>query len=263
VGLEGLFRSDHYLAIRRTGPVGGLDAWTTIAALAARTDRIRLGTLVSPVTFRSASVLAKSVVTADHVSNGRVELGIGAGWYEAEHELYGFDFPSLGKRLDALEAQLVEINRQWQDSPEVVPRPVQRPRPPIMIGGLAKPRTVRLAVAYADEYNTFNPSVDEARQRCAAVAEAAAAAGRDPLRFSVMISCVVGRDTRDVTRRIAAYDELVGGGDPRPLAGTVSEVVDKLKAYEAVGVDRVMLQHLVHEDVEMIEVLGEVAALVA
>ena len=163
--LDGLFRSDHYRSIVRGEPAGSLDAWATLAALAARTERIRLGTMVSPVTFRPAAVLAKNVVTVDHVSGGRIELGIGAGWYEAEHDTYGFPFGTTRDRLDELDRQLAEITRQWTKADDVRPRPLQLPRPPIIVGGRARPRTVAAAVRFADEYNTVSPSVEEARER--------------------------------------------------------------------------------------------------
>jgi len=261
--LGGLFRSDHYRSIVRGEPAGSLDAWATLAALAARTERIRLGTMVSPVTFRAASVLAKNVVTVDHVSGGRVELGIGAGWYEAEHESYRFPFGTTGSRLDELDRQLDEIARQWTSAEDICPRPVQRPRPPIIVGGKAKPRTVAAAIRHADEYNTTFPSVEEARQRAAAVAEAARTAGRTPLRFSMMTGCVVGRDDAEVRDRLAAWRGVTGSDDAPPICGTVDEVASRLRDYEAAGVERAMLQHLVHEDVEMVAVLGEVAAQLA
>jgi alkanesulfonate monooxygenase SsuD/methylene tetrahydromethanopterin reductase-like flavin-dependent oxidoreductase (luciferase family) len=259
-GLEGLFRSDHYRSIVRGEPAGSLDAWAVLAALAASTERIRLGTMVSPVTFRPAAVLAKNVVTVDHISNGRAELGIGAGWYEAEHETYRFPFGTTRERLDELDRQLAEITRQLTDADDVRPQPVQRPRPPIIVGGRAKPRTVQAAVRFADEYNTVFPSVEEARDRCRILADAAREAGREPLRFSMMIGCVVGRDRADADERIAAWRALTGQDGSPGIAGTVDEVVAQLRAYEAAGVERTMLQHLVHEDVEMVAVLGEVAA---
>jgi alkanesulfonate monooxygenase SsuD/methylene tetrahydromethanopterin reductase-like flavin-dependent oxidoreductase (luciferase family) len=258
-GLEGLFRSDHYRSIVRGEPAGALDAWATLSALAARTERLRLGTLVSPVTFRPASVLAKSVVTVDRISGGRAELGLGVGWFEAEHDTYGFPFPPMPERLDELERQLAEITRQWTEADDVEPKPVQAPRPRIIIGGRAKPRTVRMAVRYADEYNTVFPTIEEARERRDLVAEAAEAAGRSPLTFSMMISCVVGRDEAEASGRLDRFREVTDGDDPL-LFGTVEQVAESLRAYEAAGVERAMLQHIVHEDVDMVGVLGELAA---
>jgi len=262
-GLDGFFRSDHYRSIVRGEPAGSLDAWATLAALAARTEHIRLGTLVSPVTFRPAAVLAKNVVTVDHVSGGRVELGIGAGWYEAEHKSYGFPFLTTRERLDELDRQLAEIHRHWLDAGDVEPKPLQQPRPPIIVGGSAKPRSVRAAVRFADEYNTPFPSVDQARERRRTVDRAAAEAGREPLRFSIMVSCVVGRDRAEARGRLEGWRGVDGAGGRPTLAGTIDEVAQALQAYEAVGVDRAMLQHMVHEDVEMVGVLGELAAALA
>jgi alkanesulfonate monooxygenase SsuD/methylene tetrahydromethanopterin reductase-like flavin-dependent oxidoreductase (luciferase family) len=253
-GLEGLFRSDHYRSIGRGDPAGSLDAWATLAALAARTERIRLGTMVSPVTFRAASVLAKNAVTVDHISGGRVELGIGAGWYEAEHETYGFPFLTTRERLDELDRQLAEITRQWTEADDVWPKPVQQPRPPIIVGGRAKPRTVAAAIRFADEYNTVFPTVEDARERKRILDDAAREAGREPLRYSMMIGCAVGRNEAELNERLG---RLPG---PPPINGTVEQVVEQLRAYEAVGVERAMLQHLAHEDVAMVELLGDVAA---
>jgi alkanesulfonate monooxygenase SsuD/methylene tetrahydromethanopterin reductase-like flavin-dependent oxidoreductase (luciferase family) len=230
--LDALFRSDHYRAIGRGDPNGALDAWGTICALAAVTSTIRLGTLVTPVTFRKPSVLAKLVTTADHISGGRVELGLGAGWYESEHSAYGFDFMTTTGRLDELDRQLAEITRQWTEADDIWPKPVQQPRPRIIVGGRAKPRTVKAAVRWADEYNTVWPTVEEARERKQRIDEAAHDAGRDPLRFSMMIE----------------------------LKGDADELEEQLRPYADAGVDRVMLQHLQHEDVERVVVLGEVAS---
>ena len=230
--LDALFRSDHYRSIARGDPNGSLDAWTILAGIAAVTTTIRLGTLVSPVTFRPASVLAKVVTTVDHISNGRVELGIGAGWYEAEHETYGFPFLTQRGRLDELDRQLAEIVRQWTEADDVWPKPLQRPRPPVIVGGRAKPRTVAAAVAYADEYNTVLPTPAEAKEWKSRVDEAAANAGREPLRFSAMVK----------------------------LEGSDAELEERLRAYEAAGVERVMMQHLSHEDLEPVGRLGEIAA---
>ncbi len=230
--LDALFRSDHYRSISRGDPNGALDAWGTICGLAAITSTIRLGTLVSPVTFRRPQVLAKLVTTADHISGGRVELGLGAGWFESEHRAYGFDFMTSKQRLDELDRQLGEIVREWTEADDIWPKPVQKPHPPIIVGGRAKPRTVAAAVRWADEYNTVWPTVEEARERKRILDEAAAAAGRPPLRFSIMIR----------------------------LEGSADELEARLRAYEEVGVERAMLQHLEHEDVGRVSVLGEVAA---
>lgn len=258
-GLEGLFRSDHYRSIHRGDPAGSLDAWTTLAALAARTQRIRLGTLVSPTTFRPVSVLAKSVVTVDHISGGRVELGIGAGWFEPDHDAYGFPFGTVGERMSELERQLEEINRQWTSATDVWPKPLQKPRPPIIVGGSAKPRSVRAAVRFADEYNTVVPTLDEARERRRAVYEAAETAGRAPLRFSMMTTCVVGRDEGEVRDRLHAWADSSELDHTPRIAGTVEQVAETLREYEAVGVERAMLQHLAHRDLDMVAVLGDLA----
>src|SRR4051812_37406095 len=177
LGFEGLRRSDHYFSVSGAGERGALDAWGTINALAAVTDRIRLGTLVSPVTFRPAAVLAKLALTADHVSGGRVDVGMGTGWWEAEHEAYGFPFPPMRERMDELERQLEAVNRFWAETP---PAPVQSPRPHLVMGGQAGPRSARLAARWADEYNVLYCSPEDARERTDRVREACERAGRDP-----------------------------------------------------------------------------------
>ncbi|MGE5692007.1 MAG: LLM class flavin-dependent oxidoreductase [Pseudomonadota bacterium] len=261
-GLEGLYRSDHYLSIVRGGEAGSLDAWATLAALAARTERIRLGTLVSPVTFRPAAVLAKSVATAQEIAGGRVELGIGAGWYGAEHEAYGFAFPPVRERMDELDRQLAAIARQWDDDPDVWPKP--RPRPRVIVGGGAKPRTVRAAVRFADEYNTVFATPEECRERRRRVDGAAQEAGREPLTFSLMTGAVVGRDEAELAERVARFQELRGRpGETPHVTGTIEQATIRLREYEDAGVERVMLQHLDHEDVDMVHALGELARLVA
>jgi alkanesulfonate monooxygenase SsuD/methylene tetrahydromethanopterin reductase-like flavin-dependent oxidoreductase (luciferase family) len=261
--LDGLFRSDHYASLSRGAPAGSLDAWTTLAGLAAVTERIRLGTLVSPVTFRPVSVLAKSVASVDAISGGRVELGIGAGWFEPEHLAYGFPFMSARERVDELDRQLAEIERQWTVADDIWPKPVQKPRPPIIVGGNAKPRTVRAAVRYADEYNTITPTLEEAQARCELVRAAARAAGRAPLVFSMLAACVLGTDEADHRRRLEAWRAFTRRDDAPGFSGTVEQVCEQLRAYEAVGVERVMLQHHVHEDVETVGLLGELAAALA
>src|SRR3954451_1709804 len=158
LGFEGLRRSDHYFSVGGADERGALDAWGTVNALAAVTQRIRLGTLVSPVTFRPPAVLAKLALPADHVSGGRIDVGMGTGWWQAEHERYGFAFPPMGERMDEVERQLGEVTRFWAETP---PAPVQQPRPRIVMGGQAKKRSAGLAARYADEYNVLYVSPDE------------------------------------------------------------------------------------------------------
>jgi alkanesulfonate monooxygenase SsuD/methylene tetrahydromethanopterin reductase-like flavin-dependent oxidoreductase (luciferase family) len=263
-GLDGLFRSDHYGAIHKAGgSVGGLDAWATLAAIAARTERLRLGTLVSPTTFRPASVLAKSVVTVDQISSGRVEMGIGAGWLESEHTIYNFPFMSAGERFDEFERQLAEIERQWTSASDVWPKPVQEPHPPIIVGGGAKPRSVRAAIRYAAEYNTAMPTLEQARERCAIVQAAAQEAGREPLVFSILAGAAIGRDEAEAQDRLRAWTNFTTLGGPPQFVGTVEQVAEQLQDYAAAGVSRVMLQQLVHTDVDMVPLLGELARAVA
>jgi alkanesulfonate monooxygenase SsuD/methylene tetrahydromethanopterin reductase-like flavin-dependent oxidoreductase (luciferase family) len=276
-GVEALFRSDHYSGFLG-GADGSLDAWATINALAARTERLRLGTLVSPGTFRHPSVLARMAVTADHISGGRITLGMGAGWHDAEHEQFGFEFRTAAWRVERFGEQLEIVHRQLnEDEPfdydgkhytlkdcDARPKPVQRPFP-ILVGGGAKRGTARPAVRFAFEYNTTTPTPDEARERRARLDEFCAEAGRDPatLPLSMMTLCIVGRDRAEVDQRLR---EL--GRDPwKPeasLIGTVDEVAERLRVYEDAGITRVMCQHLLHRDLDMVEILGrELAPAVA
>jgi F420-dependent oxidoreductase-like protein len=275
-GLEGLFRSDHYVSIDRPGSHGALEAWATLAALAPLTSRIRLGVLVSPVTFRHPSMLARSVVTADHTSGGRVELGMGAGWYEAEHREHGFPYPDVVTRMEMLAEQLQVVHGQWSEETfdfegkhyrlqglRPHPPPVQRPHPPIILGGKAGRRSAALAARFADEYNTVYATPDECRERRRRVEQAWEREGRDArtLRFSLMVGCVVGVDRDEVLRRVGQLGEddpeAFVEANPAWVIGTVDEVVERLRELQAAGVDRVMLQHLAHEDLEMVALLGD------
>jgi alkanesulfonate monooxygenase SsuD/methylene tetrahydromethanopterin reductase-like flavin-dependent oxidoreductase (luciferase family) len=272
-GIETLFRSDHYLSQGDGGGREALDAWTTLAALAARTSRLRLGTLVSPVTFRHAAVLAKSAVTVDHISGGRVEVGMGAGWMEAEHRAYGFPFPELSERLRLLVEQLETVRGQWTDGP-ALPKPVQKPHPPLIVGGTAGRGTTEPAARFADEYNTFLADPAECARRRRRLDDACERVGRDPatMRFSLMTGCLVGADDNELRERarrllVRRGDE---GGDPealleryreRGVAGTPDEVVARLDELRDAGrVDRVMLQHLQHDDLEMVALIGREVA---
>jgi F420-dependent oxidoreductase-like protein len=262
-GVEALFRSDHYVSVGGELERGSLDAWGTICALAARTTTLRLGTMVSPASFRHPSILGKLATTADHVSGGRIELGLGTGWSEVEHTAYGFPFLPMGERMDVLEEQLAIIHDgHWGDDDAYTfegnhyslrdlrarPRAVQEPHPPLIMGGNAGPRAARLAARYADEYNTVFATPEEARERRAAIVAACEAAGREPIPFSLMTSFQLG-DTPP---------------DPPAIGGSVDDVVARLREYEEVGVSRVFLQHLAHRDLETVEIIGrEVAPAVA
>jgi F420-dependent oxidoreductase-like protein len=280
-GVGTLFRSDHYLSVDDRRERGSLDAWTTIAALAAVTERLRLGTLVSPATFRHPAVLAKSVVTADHVSGGRVELGIGAGWWEREHEAYGFPLPPVGPRMDALEEQLQLVRCYWEPGPfsfegkyysakdlDALPKPVQQPRPPLILGGKGGPRSLRLAARYADEYNTVMSTAAEIADVRKRLDQACEAEDRDPasLPLSMMTGWLVGADREDLRDRAARLGHWKGEGDDgdaflaglreSTIAGTAPEAVEQLHGLEDAGLTRIMAQHLLHRDLGAIELMG-------
>ncbi len=243
-GIEALFRSDHYLSVMGEAERGALDAWGTINALAARTSSLRLGTLVSPASFRHPSILAKLAVTADHVSGGRVELGLGTGWSEAEHTAYGFPFASMKERMDVLEEQLQIVRGHWSPGPfsfhgehytleglDARPKPLGKL--PLVMGGGAGPRAARLAAAYADEYNTVMPTAGEVRERRAAIAAACEKAGREPIPFSAMTPAPDGADR-----------------------AAVGETVERLRGLAAAGAERAFLQHLRHRDLAVVEAIG-------
>ena len=283
-GLDGLFRSDHYSAIVR--PIAGaLDAWATLAALAVVTTRIRIGTMVSPATFRHPSVLARQALTVDHVSGGRVEVGMGAGWYEREHRENGFDFGDARTRFGRFAEQVEVVVRSWTEDnwsfvgehyhlegQTALPRPLQVPHPPLILGGTAKPRSAALAARWASEYNTGFATPAECAARRATLTAACAAAGRDPasLPLSLMTLCVVGEDSADARDRLARVSELRGDGTPVDelldakhdawLVGTVEQVVERLRTYRAAGIERVYLQHLDHTDLGMVETIGRALA---
>jgi F420-dependent oxidoreductase-like protein len=278
-GLEGLFRSDHYQSVQSRTELGSLDAWATLAALGAITDSIRLGTMVSPTSFRHPSVLAKAVVTADHVSGGRVELGMGAGWHELEHRTYGLPFHDLETRYAVFAEQVEIVVRQMTEERfdfagehyaleacEARPKPVQSPRVPLILGGLARSRGAALAARWADEYNTVFPSIDAARRRRERIDRACAEVGRSPLTFSMMTGCLLGEDDAEVrdrarrlmelTRKEGDFDEWFAGLRDAWIIGTPDQAAERLAAYEAVGVDRVMLQHQLHDDLDMVSLMG-------
>ena len=273
-GVEALFRSDHYISgFDESRPA--LDAWTTIAALAARTTRLELGTLVSPAAFRHPSVLARAAATADEISGGRVTLGMGAGWMEREHQAYGFDFANARERVARLGEQLEIVHRLLKEERvdfsgsryELDDAPgLGRPDLQLLVGGSAKPGTTTPAVRYADEYNSLFGTTDEVRERKRALDEACDRAGRDPgtLRYSLMAPLVVGRDERELTdsaRRVGARfgrepKEVLERYGARGAVGTVDAVVERLQELEEIGYERVMLQHLAHNDLDTVAVIG-------
>jgi F420-dependent oxidoreductase-like protein len=281
-GIGTLFRSDHYSNLDGSHPErGALDAWATLAALAAVTEQLRLGTLVSPATFRHPSELARLAVTVDHISDGRVELGLGAGWHEREHESNGFAFPELRTRMDILEEQLEIIHGHWAQGPfsfagahyvltdlDARPKPVQRPHPPLIMGGDAGPRSCRLAARYADEYNVVCTSLDEIRELKGRVTAACERVGREPIDFSVMAPIVAGRDPDDLRRRAQNVADAVGV-DPEALlsdagdgwvVGLADEVAERLGSWREEGVARVMFQHFAHDDLAFVALIAELLA---
>jgi F420-dependent oxidoreductase-like protein len=276
--VDTLFRSDHYISQGDEAGNVAHDAWTTIAALAARTTTLRFGTLVSPATFRLPALLANAAATADHVSGGRIELGLGAGWMEREHRAFGFPFPETPVRMEMFAEQLEIVHRLWTESREDfhgrhyrlenapgLPKPVQQPRPPIIVGGSGTRGTAEPAARFADEYNTPFPTPDEFAAIRAKVQRACEATGRT-LRFSMMTGCLIG-ETRDEALERARqlydrrprdddFDTWVSKQSERALVGSVDEIAARLADYEDAGCERVMLQHLLHSDLEPVRLIG-------
>jgi F420-dependent oxidoreductase-like protein len=284
-GIPSLFRSDHYMNLDGQHPErGSLDAWGTLCGLAAATSSLRLGTMVSPATFRHPSMLAKIVTTADHISGGRIDLGLGAGWHEREHEAYGFPFASTKERMDVLEEQLQIVLGNWGEGPfefegahytlrelDAQPKPIQRPHPPLIIGGAGGARSVALAARFANEYNTPFPTLDDVSTRRAAVMAACEKAGREPIPFSIMTTVIVASDGSELRERVGRLAAVIGEdadkllSDPPPawIIATLDEASERLLGLREAGVSRVMCQHLLHDDLEAVALLGsELAPLV-
>lgn len=277
-GIPTLFRSDHYVNLDGQHPEREvLDAWATLSALAAVTSSLRLGTMVSPVTFRHPSLLAKVVATVDEISNGRVELGLGAGWHEGEHVAYGFPFPPTRIRMDILTEQLQVVLGSWGEEPftfkgehyvlralDARPKPVQRPHPPLIMGGVAGPRSAALAALFATEYNTAFPTLQDVRERRARIAQACEHAGREPIPFSVMTCVLVGADEAELRDRAGRLAERIGGdretllSKPPPawIIGTIEQVAGRLTELRDAGVSRVMCQHFLHDDLDAVALIG-------
>jgi F420-dependent oxidoreductase-like protein len=270
LGFDAFFRSDHFLAMGGDGRPGPTDSWVTLGALAQSTHRIRLGTMVTAATFRLPGPLAIAVAQVDQMSGGRVDFGLGAGWFEAEHTAYGIPFPSLKERFDRLEEQLAVITGLWTtpegqtfsysgqhyqltDSP-ALPKPAQRPRPPVILGGAGPRRTPRLAAQYADEFNL--PFADLAATTAAfgRVRDACTEAGRDPstMRFSAAQTVCCGKDDAEVARRAAA----IGRPVEDLFAGTPAQIVDQLGPFAEAGAATMYLQVLDLGDLDHLELLA-------
>ena len=272
LGFSAFFRSDHYLAMGDgAGLPGPTDAWTTLAGLARDTSTVRLGTLVSSATFRHPGVLAIQVAQVDQMSGGRVELGLGTGWFQAEHSAYGIQFPD--KRFGLLEEQLAVITGLWEtpvgekfsfsgehyqltDSP-ALPKPTQSPVP-VLVGGGGPRRTPALAARYGSEYNQAFPEIDAIGPRVKVIEKALSEVGRAPESMvqSVALVAAVGQDEAEFRRRAAAIGREPGELREHGVAGTVTEVVDRLKALEADGIQRVYLQILDLADLDHLDLIA-------
>ena len=292
-GIEALFRSDHYQSF--PGPTGRptTDAWTVMAGLARDTDRLGLGVLVSPVTYRHPGAFAKVVTTVDEMSGGRVEVGVGAGWHELEHRQLGLPFPDIGERADWLEDQLAVLHGLWGEpdgwsfdgrhvrirDAQFRPKPVDVPgrprtkiggaRPRILVGGSGSPRSYRIAARYADEFNLSSSGPDRAREAYAAVDAACEAIGRDPATVarSTMAGVLIGRNEAEFNDRVARAVQSFGAGDDddtwlserleRWITGTPDRAREAVHRYAEAGVERIMLQDFLPWDLDMIDVIGE------
>ena len=276
LGFDAFFRSDHFLAMGDTpGLPGPTDAWITLAGIARETSRIRLGTLMTSATFRLPGLLAVAVAEVDAMSQGRVELGLGSGWFDGEHTAYGVPFPPLGERFERLEEQLAIITGMWacppgdrfsfhgdhyqlEDCP-ALPKPVQRPGPPVLIGGHGPKHTPRLAATYGAEVNVpFGSEEDTAAQfrRSKAVCESI---GRDPGSLVCSAAQVVccGRDEAELVRRAGVIGRSVDELRQNGLCGTPDEVVKKLASFANFGTDRMYLQFLTLDDLDHLELIGQ------
>src|SRR5580704_13635301 len=274
LGFDALFRSDHFLTMGGDGLPGPTDAWITLAGIARETERIRLGTLVTSSTFRAPGLLAVEVAQVDAMSGGCAELGLGAGWYDAEHSAYGFAFPPMGERFERLEEQFAILTGLWTtpvgetfsfegrhytvtDSP-ALPKPVQQPHPPLIVGGGGPKRTPRLAATYADEFNLPFTSVADTEAQYGRVRAACEQRGRDPetLRLSAAQVVCCGADEAEFVRRAANIgrkpDELRANG----AAGTPDEVVARLQSYAEIGAETLYLQVLDLNDLEHLDLVA-------
>jgi F420-dependent oxidoreductase-like protein len=274
LGFGAFFRSDHYLGMGTEGLPGPTDAWLTLAALARETSTVRLGTLMTSATFRHPGPLAIQVAQVDQMSGGRVEFGLGAGWYEAEHTAYGIPFPDVHERFDILEEQLAIITGLWEtaegdhfshigkhytltDSP-ALPQTVQQPRPPVLVGGKGTRRTPALAAEFADEFNLPFVSLAETRGLFDRTRTACERIGRDPdeLVYSNALRLCCGVDDAEVRRRAAAANRDLEGLHVNGVVGTPDQVVDQIGRFAEAGTQRIYLQTLDVVDIDHIELVA-------
>jgi len=274
-GFGAFFRSDHLLRIKPgEGQPGPTDSWVTLGALARETERIRLGTMVTSATFRLPGPLAVAVAQVDAMSGGRVEVGLGTGWFEAEHTAYGIPFPSLGERFDRLEEQLEILTGLWStptgESYEfhgrhyelgpgpALPKPVQRPHPPLIVGGLGRRRTPALAARFAAEYNVPFADVGTTRERFEGVRETCRVAGRDPgeLSYSHAITVCCGESEADLARRAQAIGRDLDDLRRNSAAGTPDEVTARLLEYADAGAERAYLQVIDLDDLDHVALIA-------
>jgi F420-dependent oxidoreductase-like protein len=274
LGFDALFRSDHFLTMGGDGLPGPTDAWVTLGGLARETERIRLGTLVTSATFRLPGLLAVEVAEVDAMSGGRVELGLGAGWFDAEHLAYGVPFPPLGERFERLEEQFAILTGLWttpigkkfafkgrhytiEDSPGL-PKPVQQPHPPLIVGGHGATRTPRLAATYAAEFNLAFSSLADTEAQFGRVRAACEQSGREPtsLRFSAAQVVCCGTDEAEFERRAANIGRKPAELRANGAAGTPAEVVARIKAFGDIGAEVVYLQVLDLDDLAHVELIA-------
>jgi F420-dependent oxidoreductase-like protein len=275
LGFDAFFRSDHYLTPDSDGLPGPTDSWITLGGLARETSRIRLGTLVTPVTFRSPGVLAISVAQVDQMSGGRVELGLGAGWFAEEHAAYALPFPSIQERFAMLAEQLAIVTGLWLtpvgerfdytgahyrvvNSPGL-PKPAQQPHPPVVMGGSGRPRSTRLAAEYAAEYNVAFATVDKVSAAFRGVEAACADADRpaESMRYSVAQTVCCGRDDSEVSRRAEAIGRNAAELRENGLGGTPDELVERIGEYAELGASTVYLQLLDLDDFDHLELIAD------
>ena len=275
LGFDALFRSDHFLTMGGDGLPGPTDSWVTLGGLARETERIRLGTLVTSATFRLPGVLAVQVAEVDAMSGGRVELGLGAGWYDAEHLAYGVPFPPLGERFERLEEQFAILTGLWttpagkrfdfegkhytiKDSP-ALPKPVQQPHPPLIVGGHGAKRTPHLASTYGTEFNLAFSSLADTGAQYGRVRAACEQEGRNPasLRLSVAQTVCCGANEAEFERRAGNIGQKPDALRAHGVAGTPDEVVARIEAFAEIGADAVYLQVLDLDDLEHLELIAK------